>query len=537
MSSSITGHVPVSTSLRAAGMNCRSLCAMERKCFTERMATTRIGRLMKLRIAISASAVIVCISAVVSCAALQHGAAKSEPDAPQILELLRAGQYKTAHENIENLLRTRPNDCELHSFDGLALNGMKEVAAAGKAFHQALRSCPDDLLALEGAAQAAYALKNPDAADLLRRVLVIRPDDATAHAMLASLDRAKLECSAALPHFKASQKLFDSSPKLQEGYAYCLMATGDAAGAAANYRAVLDSRPDDTARYNLAVVLWEMHDPDGAWQILQPLLPTQASQDVLGLGAQLAEETGHTPEAVQLLRTAILGNPRNQDNYLRFAQISFAHNSCQVGIDMLNAGLTQLPNAARLYLARGVLEVQLSESDKAIADFENAHRLDPRLSLAMDAIGILQSQQHDMDASLRIFQQEAHSHPNDSLLQFLYAEALSESPSERESLPRAIKAAERSVEVDPRYQPARDLLAKLYLRAGNLKQALDEAEAAERNDPADESALYQELMATRRLGDKEKEKKLAQRFAQLHRYNAEHRGQSNRFLLKDELSP
>jgi Flp pilus assembly protein TadD len=534
MRNSIASHVLFSTSVRAAGMNCPFSCAKAWKYFIEREVAGKGSR--KFRIGGAALAGIVCISIVRSCPALQNGPAKSQPDAAQIVSLLRAGQYETAHQTIQNLLRTRPQDCELHSFDGLALNGMKQVEAAGKAFRQALRSCPHDLLALEGAAQAAYALKSPDTADLLQRVLVLRPDDVTAHAMLASVDRAKQDCTAALPHFKASQKLFASSPKLQEGYAYCLMMTGDAAAAAANYRAVLDSRPDDTARYNLAIVLWKMHDPDAAWQILQPLLPAQASEDVLGLGAQLAEETGHTPEAVQLLRDAILRYRKDQDNYLRFAQISFAHNSCQVGINMLNAGLTQLPNAGRLYLARGVLEVQLSESDKAIADFEKAHHLEPQLSLAMDAIGILQSQQHENDSSLHLFEQEAKEHPNDSLLQFLYAEALSESPSERDSLSRAIKAAERSVEIDPGYEPAHDLLAKLYLRAGNLKRATDEAEAAERNDPADESAMYQELMATRRLGDTQKEKRLAQKFAELRKTNAEHQKQSNRFVLKDEQS-
>ncbi len=467
---------------------------------------------------------------------MQHDPSETKADTAQILSLLRAGQYETAHQAIQHRLRGRPRDCELNIFDGLALNGMKQVAAAGRAFHQALRSCPNDLLALEGAAQSAYATKSPDAAELLQRVLVLRPDDVTAHAMLASLDRGKRDCSAALPHFKASQKLFSSSPKLQEGYAYCLMTTGDAAEAAVNYRAVLDSHPGDTVRYNFAVVLWKLQDTDAAWHVLQPLLSTESPEDVLELGAQLAEEGGHTPEAVQLLREAILKNPKKQDNYLRFAQISFAHNSCRVGIDMLNAGLTQLPEAARLYLARGVLEVQLSETAHAIADFERAHRLEPQLSLAMDAIGILQSQEHRYDSSLLLFQTEAQKHPRDGLLQYLYAEALSDSQPEGDTLSRAIKAAEQSVKIDPGYQAAHDLLAKLYLRSGDLKRAINEAESAERIDPTDELALYQEMMATRQLGDTAEERKLAQKFAELRKKNAEHQRQGNGFVLKDDIS-
>lgn len=481
--------------------------------------------------------VVTCISIMGWCDALQNGPTKPAPDAAQIVSMLRTQQYEAAHQAAQQLLAARPRDCELLSFDGLALNGMKQIAAAGKAFHQALQSCPSDLLALEGAAQASYALKSPDAADLLQRILVLRPDDVTTHAMLASVDRAKQDCSDALPHFKASQALFASSPKLQEGYAFCLMSTGDAAAAATNYQAVLDAHPDDTVRYNLAIVLWKLHGPDAALQALQPLLSDEAPAEVLRLGAQLNEEVGHTPEAVQLLRDAILREPKNQDNYLRFAQLSFTHNSCQVGIDMLNAGLRQLPEASRLYLARGVLEVQISQMSKAIADFETAHRLEPQLSLAMDAIGILRSQQHDSDASLKLFEEEAHRHPADSLLQYLYAEALAEAPPENDTLSHAIAAAEQSVKIEPGYQPARDLLAQLYLRANEPEKAAAQAEAAQKIDPTDEAAVYQELMARRRLGEMDKAEELAHKLAELRKKNAEQQRQGKGYVLKDELTP
>lgn len=469
-----------------------------------------------------------------------HG--QSEPEgsiteSAQILALLRAKQYDAAHRATGQLLSTHPHDCALLSLDGLALNGMKQTAAAGEAFHKAVETCPNDLLALEGAAQSSYALKAPDTAELLERILVLRPDEVTSHAMLASVYRAQQNCSAALPHYKASQTLFVSSPKLQEGYAYCLMSSGDAEGAAANYRALLDTHPNDTIRYNLAFVLWKLHDAASAWQLLQPLLSTDGSEDVLELGAEVAEASGRTPDAVELLRNAIVKDPKNQENYLRFAQLSFAHNSYQVGIDMLNAGLTQLPEAGRLYLERGVLEVQLSQFDQAITDFEKAHHLDPELSLAIDALGILRSQQHKSDTSLKIFQQEAAERPTDSLLQYLYAEALSESSSESDALPKAIAAAEQSIKIEPGYQPAHDLLAVLYLRANNPERAAGEAQAAQALDPSDETAIYQELVARRRLGQASEVEHLVKQLAEVRKKNAERQRQGQGFVLKDETAP
>lgn len=464
----------------------------------------------------------------------QYGSAQSEDNASEVLQQLRSRQYEAAEQATDRLLSTAPQDCRLLSLRGLALNGMGRAAAAKQSFEEALRSCPADLLALEGAAQIAYAQKQPDATALLERILAQRPDDATTHAMLASVYRAHRDCRAALPHFEASRAQFASHPQLQEGYAFCLASTGDDTRAAANYQELLDSDPNDTVRYNLAVVQWKLHNPQAAFAILQPLLTGGGAEAPLELGSQLAEESGQTPEAVQLLRAAIVRQPSNADNYLRFAQLSFTHNSYQVGIDMLNAGLTQLPNAGRLYLARGVLEVQLSQFDQAIADFEKAHRLDPQLSLAMDAIGIMQSQQHQSDASLKLFEDQAQTHPSDSLLQYLYAEALSQATS-ADALPRAIAAAERSVKIEPGYQPAHDLLALLYLRAGQPQRAAEQAEAARKIDPADETALYQEIMAKRRLGQTAEVQKLVQQLAELQKTNTGQQRQRKGYVLKDEV--
>ena len=65
----------------------------------------------------------------------------------------------------------------------------------------------------------------------------------------------------------------------------------------------------------------------------------------------------------------------------------------------------------------------------------------------------------------------------------------------------AIAAAKRAVHLDPSYQAARDLLAVLYVRANQMKLAVAEAEAALALDPNDQSALYQDILARRRLGE------------------------------------
>lgn len=54
-----------------------------------------------------------------------------------------------------------------------------------------------------GAAQIEYARGKSDAADLLNRILQLRPKGVTAHATPAAMYRAKEECREALPHSSA----------------------------------------------------------------------------------------------------------------------------------------------------------------------------------------------------------------------------------------------------------------------------------------------------------------------------------------------
>ena len=188
--------------------------------------------------------------------------------------------------------------------------------------------------------------------------------------------------------------------------------------------------------------------------MLSPMLEsTPPVSQALILGAQIAEDNGDTPHAIQWLRQAIVQDPTSVNNYVMFAAFAFSHRSSQVGIDMLDAGLKILPQAAPLYLARGILLVQVS-------------------------------------------QPEVKQAPNDPLAQYLYAEAISEKPNCDEADYReAIRAALRSVTLEPDYQPARDLLAALYAEANDPAAAAKEADEALKIDPSDESALYQKILA------------------------------------------
>lgn len=452
------------------------------------------------------------------------------------VQLLQHREYASALSAADAALAHRPGDCRLLVLRGLAFNGERRPVDALAAFKHALNFCPASLPALEGAAQIEYAQHDAGAAPLLERVLALRPEDATSHAMLAALDWRAGDCDGALPHFAKSMSLIEKNEPAEREYGFCLLAVARRDEAVAVFANMLAADPSPANRLALAVAQREAGQFDNALATLQPLLaPPSPDERALRVAADAAEGKNDTPDAVAWLRQAILADPAGVENYLSFAALSFNHGSFQVGIDMIDAGLARNPASARLYLARGVLMVQLSRYDAALQDFSKAHQLDPALSLAEDAVGMMHSQQHQPAASLAVYRQQVARHPNDALLQYLYAEALSQEAAESRGpqLEAAVKAAQRAIFIEPQYQPARDLLCALYVQSQQFAKAVAEAETARSHAPEDQVALYQEIMAERHLGDKKQLDLLVARLQQLRGKDESKRAQ---YLLQKAAS-
>ena len=455
-----------------------------------------------------------------------------------VVSQLRAGNPSAALDLAQKALGSHSGDCQLLSLEGVAFAAQQQGEKALESFHHALTHCPKYLPALEGAAQLEYARKSPEAIPLLQRVLAQTPNNPPAEAMLAtSLARAG-NCTAALPRLATLAAILGADhPELQQTYATCLADSGDVTAALGQYKSLAAQHPTDAYQYDIAVLTWRNHDGQGAVAALQPLLNAGTFEPAFSLASRIAESLGDTAHAVEWLRTAIVLAPDNIDNYLAFANLAFVHSSFQVGIDVLNAGVARLPTAAPLLVARGVLEVQLSQEQQAIADFQQAHKLDPQLSLSTDALGIVKSQQHQDQASVNLFRQGAAQHPDDPIVQYLLAEQISSHDSTDANLLAAIAAAKRATELDPQYEPAHNLLAQLYLRAQKPTLAIEQAKLALAQDPNDQEALYQELMASRRSGDRAAVKALVARLNAARKQNADKQHDIDQYRLVEGAQP
>ena len=339
--------------------------------------------------------------------------------------------------------------------------------------------------------------------------------------MLAAIEVHEGNCSAAVDDYgKSGAQIATNMPALRE-YASCLVVVDQKAEAIRILLQAISLQDKAETRLMLARV---QNDSGNRGEALTTLLPLLAGPSPMNaallLAAQIAEADSNTPQAVAWLRQAIELEPKNEEDYVYFAEISFTHGSYQVGIDLVNVGLRELPGNARLLLARGVLEVQVGKLDAALADFEEAHRADPKLSFVEDAMGVLFSQKHDTADALALFAKRLKDQPNDPLLQYLYAEALSEGTADnREITEKAITAVKKAILLEPGYTPARELDCVLLLRAGDLQGVIQQAEEVIKRDPYNEAALYQELLAERKLKHPEETQRLVVRLQDAKRHN------------------
>src|ERR1700691_3583409 len=129
-------------------------------------------------------------------AAAQTGADSSSIRAIQAA--LQARDNEKALTLVRTQLQAWPKDVRLWALEGIALTQLGRNHEALIAYNKALALSPDYLAALEGAAELEYKAGSIRAVPLLNRILKVRPDEPTTHAMLAALAYKKHECAAAV---------------------------------------------------------------------------------------------------------------------------------------------------------------------------------------------------------------------------------------------------------------------------------------------------------------------------------------------------
>jgi tetratricopeptide (TPR) repeat protein len=354
--------------------------------------------------------------------------------------------------------------------------------------------------------------------------------------MLAVLSVKNGDCASAVQHFSESGPMLDSQPTALQGYGVCLMKLKQADKAIQVFERLMATQPNDPRfRQGLAAVQLAAERPQEALATIRPLLVSPLDVSTMRLGAAIYEANKDTPNAVRILRDAIVMDPLETASYVDFAEIAMDHQSFQVGVEMINAGLKLQPAAAQLYMARGVLYVQLADYEKAEADFEKAEQLDPKQGMSAAAQGMLaeEQNQNDPDRALATVRTKLAKNPSDAFLWYLQAAIISQKFADPGSpeFKQGLDSAKQSVNLQPSLTAAHNVLAKYYLDSGQNALAAEECRLALQQNPSDQGALYHLVIALRKMNNIGEIPVLLQRLAKARQDATKTEGERNRYKL------
>jgi tetratricopeptide (TPR) repeat protein len=201
---------------------------------------------------------------------------------------------------------------------------------------------------------------------------------------------------------------------------------------------------------------------------------------------------------------------------------------------MIDVGIKELPGVAALYVARGVLYIQLEQFEKGEADFATANRLDPGQTSGAVAEGLAQIQQSNLDEALATIRSKLKTHPEDAFLHYLEAQVISQNGAEvgTPQFKEAIAAASRAAKLKPDFVLAHDLLGNLYLKSGQLDESIRQSRFALHDSPSDQEALYHLIQALRKSGrDSNELPTLVKRLADLRAESRKTEASENKYKL------
>jgi tetratricopeptide (TPR) repeat protein len=100
-----------------------------------------------------------------------------------------------------------------------------------------------------------------------------------------------------------------------------------------------------------------------------------------------------------------------------------------------------------------------------------------------------------------------------------------------------MESAKKAVSIRPSLASAHDVMAKLYLQAGENTAAIEQSRKALSSDPKDQTAMYHLIQALRKSGQANDIPDLLKRLADLRMEGTKQEAAHNRYKLVEEKSP
>ena len=247
---------------------------------------------------------------------------------------------------------------------------------------------------------------------------------------------------------------------------------------------------------------------------------TGQSQRAIPVLTDLRASGHENAEVNNLIAQAYIGDEKL---YMFVADACMAKQNYALGLQIVDLGLNNLPNSARLHFERAMFLSLLDQFDNAKKDFELARSLAPDSDIAFLAAAQESMFEGNIAEAVRVARDGISKGHENFMLLTLLGEALLRSgiaPGQPE-FEEARRALEKAVSQRADYANSQLTLGKLYLMEGQLNDAIIHLEAARQLNPGN-TAIYSNLAtAYRKQGKNSQAHDVLEMLAKLNRAQAE----------------
>lgn len=448
-------------------------------------------------------------------------------DLQTAVRYIQEQNFAQAGQILRRITSQYPENGDSQFLLGIVLTQENKLDEANRFFARARELNKNLHVALRAQAMNEFALAQTDAAEAhFRQFLEKAPDDEVSHAFLARMAFARGKNDEALQLLKKAPSLLktDHQLKLLLGEIYLKQ------GRKPEARSIIDSMEGDDpqlafqmgllfskyglypeaiprfgrtvsalpdfvpGRYNLALAYFQTDRPQEARELLEALVKNnQADFDVLNLLADVYVKTDQVNDSLRIRKETLRLYPGEENGYMTLAVISANIMDYDLGLEMINKGLVQLPHSVHLLTLRAWLHALKGQSSEAEADYQEALRLEPKNDwIRVGLAAVLVDGRRSREA-LPILQKLIDQGMDNYFVYHLFGEASMQvggvQGTPREA--RVMEALQKSIVLEPSFVPPRLHLAKLYRSRGEDEKALAQLEKIVALEPDKAAAYYQ----------------------------------------------
>ena len=383
------------------------------------------------------------------------------------------GDYDTARQQLQPLLKTDPNSFPLNELAGLVEAARGHDEGANLYLAKGVRLAPNNSAARTALAMNLMHLHRVTDAELqFRKAAELDPSNHETNHNLGEFYVQSGKVAAAIPFLKRAQ----------------------------------DLQPADYDNgYDLALAYEQSGKLDDARRQLQALVKVRNTAELHSVLAEVEEKSGKFLAAAQEYQQAASMEP-SENNIFDFGAELLLHQTFDPAVAVFRAGAQKYPASVRLALGLGVALCGNTHCDEAAAQFFRVSDANPSDPLPLLFLGRSYSEfspaiQEQVRARLK---KAAETFSQNAQIQYLYATALWKvhwDDAAATPLPEVESLLRRAIALDPRYGDAYLQLGILLASEQKYADAVPEFRQA-LNYSADTGPIHYRLFQVlRRLGN------------------------------------